>query len=792
MNQENSSLPFENLHLWFLSSAKKRKALAALVLGGSVLILFAQVLFSENTLVSIADGDLANQFYAWRDFGFSELRKGHLALWNPFIYCGAPFFAGFQSALLYPPNWLFLFLPLVFALNFSIVLHVFLAGFFTYLWLAANRLGFLASLFGSFVYMFGGAYFLHVYPGHLPNLCTMAWIPLVFLSVETLLEKPELKNVLISAGVFSFQLLSGHAQYFAYTLFLSGLYALLLLFRNPENRFKKVFHGLAMLLMGSAITSIQWLSGLEATGENLRESAASPEFQRFFSLNPLNSLTVLASGLGGKGTRLFCWADSRIWWESCLFIGIIAFLMAIYGLIQREGPQGKKWTLMGLALLSLLLAFGSYTPLFPLLNEWIPFFDSFRGSFKFGIFFQLAFAFLAARGIHAWLFDSRQKNWPAYSAFGLALIFGGASFLVFQGSRLGSFSAIVAWNNSEPFSPQYPQYLLQIDTARIINLAGASVFSLIFALLWIWTSVGKARKYALAILGMANLWAFAGANLPTFNAQGMKSRESAVQKTLSPHLGEGRIYWTAHDDRSLSMGLPDIWGDDPLLPKRYNYFMTYTGNPLPEPSSSPDTQKINLTLPKIRLVRLAYMLDTKSDGLHITSLPYPRLPRAFLVGRWKFAGDPKEAMETISRSGFDPGAEVVLEKTPAILPEENSGKGQVSLEDQTTDRMEFHVQTDKPQILMITDNFSRGWKAIAYPNSVQQTYEVMPGDYFGRAIPLSAGNHHFILKFEPAAFEIGKWISSVSLLLYLFAWLWQGWGNDRFLNRPRPQGAQGG
>src|ERR1035441_10363302 len=167
---------FEKLQGLFLSPAGARKSWAALILVLSVLVLFGKILFGGQ-LASMAQGDLANQFYGWREFGFSQLAKGHLALWNPFIFCGAPYFAGFQSALLYPPNWAFLFLPLVFALNLSIVLHVFLAGFFTYLWLASNRLGFLAALFGAFVFMFGGSFFLHVYPGHLTNLCTMAWIP---------------------------------------------------------------------------------------------------------------------------------------------------------------------------------------------------------------------------------------------------------------------------------------------------------------------------------------------------------------------------------------------------------------------------------------------------------------------------------------------------------------------------------------------------------------------------------------------------------------------------------------
>ena len=94
---------------------------------------FGDTLFSSNQVVlSHSLTDLARQFVYWRDFGFSQLKQGNLALWNPYIFSGAPYFGGFQSALLYPPNWFYLILPLSKAINFGIALHVFLAidGYF--------------------------------------------------------------------------------------------------------------------------------------------------------------------------------------------------------------------------------------------------------------------------------------------------------------------------------------------------------------------------------------------------------------------------------------------------------------------------------------------------------------------------------------------------------------------------------------------------------------------------------------------------------------------------------------
>jgi hypothetical protein len=76
------------------------------------LAMFFDVLFLPgDTVLSNARTDLASQFVHWRGFGFGEMSRGNLPLWNPHVYGGAPFLAGFQSALLYPLNVLYLVLP---------------------------------------------------------------------------------------------------------------------------------------------------------------------------------------------------------------------------------------------------------------------------------------------------------------------------------------------------------------------------------------------------------------------------------------------------------------------------------------------------------------------------------------------------------------------------------------------------------------------------------------------------------------------------------------------------------
>ena len=135
-------------------------------LGLLTLMLSSAALFRGDTRVlGNQTTDLYAQFIAWRDFGFRQLRVGNLALWNPHIYAGAPYFGGFQGALLYPLNGLFLVLPMAQAVNWTIALHVWLLGVLTYGWLVCRRLHPGACFVGGVMAMWCGAHFLHIYAG---------------------------------------------------------------------------------------------------------------------------------------------------------------------------------------------------------------------------------------------------------------------------------------------------------------------------------------------------------------------------------------------------------------------------------------------------------------------------------------------------------------------------------------------------------------------------------------------------------------------------------------------------
>jgi hypothetical protein len=94
------------------------------------------------------NGDIATLFYTWRHFQSTFSREGELPLWNPHILSGSPFLGNTESALFYPPNALFYFLPVPLAWTLKLLLNIVIAGTTTALFvrvLGGNKWGAIAA-----------------------------------------------------------------------------------------------------------------------------------------------------------------------------------------------------------------------------------------------------------------------------------------------------------------------------------------------------------------------------------------------------------------------------------------------------------------------------------------------------------------------------------------------------------------------------------------------------------------------------------------------------------------------
>jgi uncharacterized membrane protein YfhO len=114
---------------------------------------------------------------------------------------------------------------------------------------------------------------------------------------------------------------------------------------------------------------------------------------------------------------------------------------------------------------------------------------------------------------------------------------------------------------------------------------------------------------------------------------------------------------------------------------------------------------------------------------------------------------------TLTATNFHVEEEVILESQPEPAPQPARESGTVRMLDSSTDYLTIEADAGTPCLLLVTDAYSRGWRALALPDSSQTRYQIMPANYCLRAIPLAAGHHHLRMEYSPAGFRIGKLVS---------------------------------
>jgi len=738
---------------------------AALILAAVTLAMFADVLFwPGERILSQAGTDISHQFLHWRQFAVDQLRSGNLPLWNPHLFSGAPFFGGFQSALLYPPNLLFLILPLGKAINAVVALHIFLLGFFLHLWISSRGLHPVACLTAAVLGMFSGPVFLHIHAGHLPNLCTMAWTPLVFLAVDGLAEKRWLPSFFSGSAAVGMQIFAGHPQYVYYTGVAASAYLALRLLRC-DARLKAAAGFAALYAGGAALGAVQILSGIEAAAESVRSVGVSYPFAASFSLPPENLITLVAPGFFGDMTTLPYWGRCYLW-EMSLFAGVTGLALALFGALRsdRSGRRGVA----AMAVFLLILALGAHTPLHRLLYEALPGFDKFRGASKFAFQAFLFACMLAAMGIDRLIRFPESARSLLHGVLPAAALLALAGLFLLLAAPQGMWAKVLAAiaATGEGYLPkEIYQDAVFASSARKFSALGllfASAVALLAALLLKAALRTRSAVYLIALLACLEVFVFARAARPTFvpDRTGLQS----LTAFFSARPGDYRILNPFEPNSALSTRARDIWGYDPGVLLRYARFIAHTQGEDPEKATQ--YAKIRRYHPWFRLLRCRYVFTKIPEGFRIQELP-DVLPRLLLVQDWRPAKDMAEAFSVMNSSDFDPARTVVLEERPDPEPDPAAVGGAVDLLDSSTDHVTISARLAGASILLLTDSYSRGWRVRDLARGAQGAYRILPADYALMAIPLSAGEHRLRVEYAPPAFRIGAWISLAAILIFL-------------------------
>jgi hypothetical protein len=226
-------------------------------------------------------------------------------------------------------------------------------------------------------------------------------------------------------------------------------------------------------------------------------------------------------------------------------------------------------------------------------------------------------------------------------------------------------------------------------------------------------------------------------------------------------------------DNGFIAGAADIWGNDPLVSRRYAEFITATQGYDPNKATQYITAFKGVP-PIYAILRCRYVIRVVTDKFGLErpgiyqGIPDP-LPQAQLISGYRVQAGRNEIFKLMSARDFDPRHTVILESEPEPRPVPNPDPGTVRIVNLSSDQLMVEADVATPAILLITDPYSRDWRAVPLAGSSQQNYTVLPADYILRAIPLAAGHQHLLIEYAPPSFRIGLWISLVAFLLWIGA-----------------------
>ncbi len=749
-------------------------------------------------------GDNPAIFYYFNDFAGRCWRQGTVPLWNPHLMLGLPFLGEGQAAIFHPLSWLFIALPAGAAINWLVALIFLFSGLFMYGWLRALRLGVAAAFCGALVWCYSNVLAARVYAGHLNILLVLVEIPLLLLLWERWRESPRVKYLIGIALAYGLMIAAAHPQ----VLHTFSLFFLIYVLTEAALACTSVGAALrqaraigllgVFIGLGTALGAVQLLPSADFVAESFRQKA-SIEFSGVFSFLPENLLTIVAPRFFGFGDRpdIPHYWNLGNYWEHSVYIGMLPLVLVAPGIVAA--PLRRRAPLVICGAVFLVFALGLFTPYFPLIYKYVPFFKLFRGPAKNIVVTELCLIAFAAHGLDGLLQELRDGR---RRLLGIALISAAALLLIVIGLHRycipGALAPDSNWfrltQHSLAAGPPPSAAELQIRVAwagRELLRAGIILAAGLAVLAGAWFS---RRRLVLALLVPVAAGDMLGIFLPLLQTYPETS-------TLLPEAIAGPLRGAPYPTRVLvprrqvtnivmHNGLASASGLTCNTMARYNRFANAVRGEAPDTSQLEDP--LSFYSPEMRFMAIEALIApvpafgpelqgriaAQADGLAMMRIPDP-CPRAWLAAVPVVVAGEAEALDYVMNPTHD------VRRAPAIEHAADGVRaGPLGPEEQAAitafspNRVELEVAAARPRVLVLAEMYERNWTATVGDAPA----EVFPADCLLRGVIVPAGRSRVVFEYRPAAV---RWGAAITLFA-LTALGGIGMAARRAGNRPAP------
>ena len=349
-----------------------------------------------NGALLLTERDLSVFFIPPRHLWVEALKAGEFPLWNPYTYGGHPLLATLQPGVLYPVNALLLLLPFDLAFNWTIIVHFFLSGVFTYLLLRDLKASKTGSLIGALVFMLSG----YLFSSHnlISTLFSVTWAPLVIMLYRRAVRQDSYLYGAITGISLAVMFLGGGIEVLFGTLLFLTFYTLMpsiLRFESSHDNEPLLIKRSCLLASSVLIFIFVSAAGLfpfiELSRLSTRAGGLSYHEATTWSFDLKDFIQFFIPDLYGYGTsNEKYWANQS--WLKTVYTGAIPLLLSAFFFLKA---RGRAMLFILIALFYLSLAMGKNTLFYQYLYSYFPFFNKIRYPVKF-LFLPFVFAAISS------------------------------------------------------------------------------------------------------------------------------------------------------------------------------------------------------------------------------------------------------------------------------------------------------------------------------------------------------------------------------------------------------------
>lgn len=306
--------------------------------------------------------DQLRQYLPYLEFTRQSFLKGQFPFWNPYNFSGVPFFANWQTAVLFPTNPLLFFLPTADYWAFTRVLPFFLSLVFSYLFFRSLLFKRTTSILGAVLFTFSGT-FISYSQETIYNNFIMAFLPLSLLAIEKYIRFSKKSYLVILFIALTFSILAGFIQQSFYLLVLVFCYAI---FRAHP---RKAAISVLVFAISIIITLPFLLAGFAFYQQSARVAIDYTAKIKQYLLPNYSLFTYLFPDyLGNPGTHNWFGFTVGAYHEKALWIGSIFFPFVFYAVTNMKRQCRIKIFMLFVFAVSALLVFRN--PLSFLVADW--------------------------------------------------------------------------------------------------------------------------------------------------------------------------------------------------------------------------------------------------------------------------------------------------------------------------------------------------------------------------------------------------------------------------------------